>query len=106
MDGSTENPQPLNLNDLLVEQVKDYAIFMLDSDGYVVRWSVGAESILGYQEAEILGQPGSCIFITEDLERGEDKKEFSKALAEGRAENERWHIRKDNSRFLSRLLPL
>ncbi|GAA6620465.1 response regulator [Scytonema sp. NUACC26] len=84
---------------LLLENVKDYAIFFLDNQGIITSWSAGAERILGYQEAEILGQPGSRIFIPEDLEKGEDKKEFSKALAEGRAENERWHIRKDNSRF-------
>ncbi|MUG97220.1 response regulator [Scytonema sp. UIC 10036] len=84
---------------LLLENVKDYAIFFLDNQGIITSWSAGAERLLGYQEAEILGQPGSCIFTPEDLEQGEDKKEFSKALAEGRAENERWHIRKDKSRF-------
>jgi PAS domain S-box-containing protein len=84
---------------LLLENVKDYAIFFLDNQGIINSWSAGAERILGYQEAEILGQPSSCIFIPEDLERGEDKKELSTALAEGRAENERWHIRKDKSRF-------
>lgn len=59
---------------LLVEDVKDYAIFTLDPNGYVNSWNLGAERILGYQEAEIIGQSGSCIFTSEDLQRGEDKK--------------------------------
>lgn len=84
---------------LLLENVKDYAIFFLDSQGRINGWSLGAEYILGYQEAEILGQPSGIIFIPEDLQQGEDKKELEKAVAEGRAENERWHVRKDGSRF-------
>jgi len=84
---------------LLVEDVKDYAIFTLDPNGYVDSWNLGAERILGYQEAEIVGQSGSCIFTPESLQRGEDKKEQRKAVAEGRAEDERWHVRKDGTRF-------
>ncbi|HEY9691694.1 MAG TPA: PAS domain-containing protein [Oculatellaceae cyanobacterium] len=84
---------------LLLENVKDYAIFFLDTENRFTRWSLGAERILGYQEAEILGQSGSIIFIPEDFEREEDQKELQKAIKEGRAENERWHMRKDGSRF-------
>ncbi|WP_017315250.1 response regulator [Mastigocladopsis repens] len=84
---------------LLLENVKDYAIFFLDSQGRMNGWSLGAEYILGYQEAEILGQPTGIIFIPEDLQQGEEKKELEKAVREGRAENERWHVRKDGSRF-------
>jgi PAS domain S-box-containing protein len=84
---------------MLLENVKDYAIFLLDTQDRVVRWGAGAESILGYQEADILGQPGSIIFTPEDLQRGEDKKELNTAVTEGQAEDERWHVRKDGSRF-------
>ena len=84
---------------LLLENVEDYAIFFQDTHGCVTRWSLGAERILGYQEAEILGKSGSIIFTPEDRERGEDKRELKKAVTEGRAENERWHVRKDGSRF-------
>ncbi|MBD1944396.1 response regulator [Coleofasciculus sp. FACHB-712] len=84
---------------MLLENMKDYAIFFLDPDGRVIKWGAGAESILGYQEAEILGKSGSIIFTPEDRDRGEDRKERVKALTEGRAENERWHVRKDGSRF-------
>lgn len=84
---------------LLLENVKDYAIFFLDTERRIIRWSLGAERIIGYQEAEILGQPGSIIFTHNDRQQGEDKREIEKAEAEGRAEDERWHVRKDGSRF-------
>jgi PAS domain S-box-containing protein len=84
---------------LLLENVKDYAIFFLDTQRRITRWNLGAERILGYQEAEILAQSGSIIFIPEDREQGEDEREIDKAEVEGRAENERWHVRKDGSRF-------
>ncbi|MFE1744078.1 response regulator [Coleofasciculus sp. H7-2] len=84
---------------LLLENVKDYAIFFLDTDGLFIRWSVGAERILGYQEAEILGQSVSIIFTPEDIECGADKQELETAVTEGRAEDERWHVRKDGTRF-------
>ena len=84
---------------MLLENVKDYAIFLLDTQKRVVSWGAGAENILGYQEVDILGESSSIIFTPEDLERGEDKKELNKAVTEGRAENERWHVRKDGTRF-------
>ncbi len=84
---------------LLLENVKDYAIFFLDTEGRIIRWSLGAERILGYQEAEILGQPSSVIFTPEDLQHGVDKQELEQAVTDGRAEDERWHIRKDDTRF-------
>ena len=84
---------------LLVESVKDYAIFTLDSDGYITSWNSGAANILGYQEAEIIGQHGSCIFTPEDRRNGEDKKELQTALASGSGEDERWHLRQNGARF-------
>lgn len=84
---------------LLLENVTDYAIFFLDTQGKFIRWSVGGERLLGYQEAEILGQPCSIIFTPEDLREGADKQELEQAATEGRAEDERWHVRKDGSWF-------
>nr|WP_290222780.1 PAS domain S-box protein [Trichocoleus desertorum] len=84
---------------LLVENVKDYAIFMLDTRGRVTSWSLGAERILGYREAEILDQHFSCFFTAEDLQRAQPEQELKQAIAEDRAEDERWHVRKDGSRF-------
>jgi PAS domain S-box-containing protein len=82
-----------------IEDVKDYAIFMTDAEGRVVSWNLGAERILGYGEDEILGQNASGFFTPEDREAGESEKELAKAAAEGRAEDERWHMRKDGTRF-------
>lgn len=84
---------------LLLENVTDYAIFFLDTQARVIRWSLGAERILGYQEPEILGKPSSIMFTPEDLEHGADQQELEIAVTEGRAEDERWHIRKDGSWF-------
>lgn len=84
---------------LLLENVKDYAILFFDPQARITGWSQGAEYILGYQESEILGQSASCIFTPEDLQQGADKQELEKARTEGRAEDERWHVRKDGSRF-------
>lgn len=84
---------------LLLENVEDYAIFFLDIDGRVIRWSTGAERICGYQTSEILGKFSSVIFTPEDLEKGADRQELATAIAEGRAEDERWHLRKNGTRF-------
>ena len=91
-----------DVSDLLnvwMETVRDYAIFLVDLTGKVASWNVGAERILGYQEAEIVGQPLAIFFTPEDLERGTPKWEMDQALAHGRASDDRWHIRKDGSRF-------
>src|SRR4051812_30228110 len=74
-----------------IEDVKDYAIFMTDAAFRVVSWNQGAERILGYSEAEVLGQNASLFFTPEDREKGEPEKELAKAATEGRAEDERWH---------------
>jgi PAS domain S-box-containing protein len=84
---------------LLVESAKDYAIFMVDPDGRIAEWNAGAERLFGYGEEEILGEPGSLLFVPEDVRRGAPEEELRRAEEEGRAENERWHTRKDGSRF-------
>ncbi|OWY68855.1 hypothetical protein B7486_24370 [cyanobacterium TDX16] len=84
---------------LMVESAKEYAIFTLDLNGSVTSWNWGAERLLGYQEAEILGCSGRIIFTPEDNERGKAEQEMQTALTQGQAENERWHVRKDGSRF-------
>ncbi len=84
---------------LLVENVKDYAIFMLDPDGRVASWNIGAERILGYQEAEIVGQPFSRFFTPEAIQQGLPEQELRQAVAEGQSEYDRWHVRKDGTWF-------
>jgi PAS domain S-box-containing protein len=84
---------------LLVDGVKDYAIIMMDTDGRFVSWNAGAERILGYQEVEIIGQSFSCIFTLEDIQQGKPEQELKVAVIEGRAKDERWHVRKNGTSF-------
>ena len=84
---------------LLVEGVKDYAVFMLDTEGRVTSWNTGVERVFGYGEVEFIGQHFSCIFAPEDVETGEPEKELLTAIAQGQTDNERWHIRKGGTRF-------
>ncbi|HEX8435521.1 PAS domain-containing sensor histidine kinase [Archangium sp.] len=84
---------------LLVESVKDYAIFMLDLDGRVVTWNAGAERIKGYRTEEILGQHFSHFYPPEDVARGKPQRELELATREGRFEDEGWRVRKDGTLF-------
>ena len=84
---------------LLIEGVRDYAIFSLTPTGYITSWNAGAEQIKGYQAAEIMGQHFSLFYSQEDLERGKPQMQLLKAANEGRSEDEGWRVRKDRSRF-------
>lgn len=86
---------------LVVEGVKDHAIICTDPEGVVVYWSPGAENLFLWKSDEILGASGSRIFIPEDLQQGMDRKEMKTAADEGMAEDNRWHVRKDQSRFFA-----
>lgn len=93
---------------LLLENLRDYAIFTMDLVGRVDSWNPGAERTLGYSSEEILGKGGELIFTPEDREQDALRREQETALRDGRAEDERWHIRKDGSRFwgVGVLIPL
>jgi PAS domain S-box-containing protein len=84
---------------LMVEGVKDYAIFMLDPGGCVTIWNDGAERIVGYGEEEILGRHFSSFYPEEDVERGHPDDILRAALAEGRYVEEGSKVRQDGSRF-------
>jgi PAS domain S-box-containing protein len=84
---------------LLVDGVRDYAIFMLDPSGQVASWNQGAERIKGYKANEIIGRHFSCFYPPEDLQNGKPERELQKAIAEGYYAEEGWRIRKDGSRF-------
>ena len=83
----------------LIESATDYAIFSTDPQRRVNYWNTGAERVFGWSESEMLGQPADLVFTPEDIARGEPDKEATTALQHGRAEDERWHRRKDESRF-------
>ena len=84
---------------LMVENIRDYAIFMLDLDGRISSWNPGVERFLGYAEDEFVGREGTIIFTPEDIRNGDAEAEFRTALQTGTALDERWHVRKDGSRF-------
>lgn len=84
---------------LLVDAVKDYAIFMLDSKGAIISWNTGAERIKGYKSSEILGRNVSIFYAPEDIAAGKPERELEAARIEGRSEDEGWRLRKDGSRF-------
>jgi PAS domain S-box-containing protein len=86
---------------LLIDSVRDYALFQMDLNGRITSWNSGAERLLGYSESEILGELGARVFTPEDVEHGEPEQELETARATGRAADERWHVRKDQSRFFA-----
>lgn len=89
---------------LLLEGIKDYAIFMLDPSGRVISWNSGAEQIKGYKAEEILGQHVSLFHPPESAARGWPKYELEVARKEGRFEDEGWRVRKDGSPFWANVI--
>jgi PAS domain S-box-containing protein len=84
---------------LLVQGVSDYAIYMLDTEGVVTNWNLGAHRIKGYSSGEIIGSHFSKFYTAEDRETGEPQKALEIVEREGRFEKEAWRVRKDGSRF-------
>jgi PAS domain S-box-containing protein len=84
---------------LFLENVADYAIFMLSPEGRVESWNEGAERILGYREEEILGEHVSIFYPQEGLREGEPARELRTAVDEGRFEGVAWRVRRDGSRL-------
>lgn len=84
---------------LIVENAREYAIFSTDLNRKVTSWNLGAERLLGYKEEQIVGRSADLIFTPEDRKAGEPLKEARTAESIGRAIDERWHVRKDETRF-------
>ncbi len=84
---------------LLIENAREYAVFTTDTSGRITGWNAGAERMLGYVEAEVLGESASIVFTPEDRAAGVPERELSQAAADGRCEDRRCHVRKDGSRF-------
>jgi PAS domain S-box-containing protein len=89
---------------LLVDSVRDHAIFLLDPTGLVRSWNTGAESILGYRADAILGRHFSLLFSVRDREAGKPDAELVSARAHGRIEDEGWRLRQDGSRFWAKVV--
>jgi PAS domain S-box-containing protein len=105
MDSGSDRARPELLRQseeryrLLIESVKDYAIFLLDPDGRVATWNTGAERIKGYTADEIVGRHFSVFYPPEDVAAGKTATELRAAEIDGRFEDEGWRVRKDGSKF-------
>jgi PAS domain S-box-containing protein len=89
---------------LLVESVRDYAVFMIDVDGTVRSWNAGAEALKGYTATEIIGRHFSAFYTPEDQVEGKPAAELRAAKANGRIEDEGWRVRKDGTVFWANVL--
>jgi PAS domain S-box-containing protein len=84
---------------LLIENVQDYAIFMIDPDGNILSWNLGAERVKGYKAEEVIGKNISMFYTPEAIANGELKRNLSEAKQKGSYESEGWKIRKNGERF-------
>ena len=102
------SPSKTELFELIIDSSTDFAVFTMDPHGILTSWNIGAERLFGYAEGEIVGGSADLIFTPEDREAGAPEKERVQARAKGRALDERWHQRKDGSRFWASglLMPL
>jgi PAS domain S-box-containing protein len=85
----------------MLNSIEDYAVFTIDKAGYINSWNYGAQNLLGYTPDEIIGQYFGVLFTDEDLKENADKKELKEALKTRRGVDERYHVRKNKSRFFS-----
>jgi len=89
---------------ILLDGIKDFAIFAMDTDGRVATWNAGAERLKGYRAAEILGRDFSCFYSSEDIDAGKPRRALETARNDGRYEEEGWRVRKDGSRFMANVV--
>jgi PAS domain S-box-containing protein len=89
---------------LFVEAVRDYAIFMLDTNGNITTWNTGAERIKGYKPSEIIGRHFSIFYPDADLKSRKPWRELEVAAEKGRFEDEGWRLRKDGSKFWANVI--
>ncbi len=85
--------------DLLLRNAREYAIFLMDRDARITSWNVGAENLLGWTAEEACGELGEIVFTDEQRAADVPTYELATARREGQAEDQRWHQRKDGSRF-------
>ncbi len=83
----------------VLESIEDYAVFTTDREGLVTSWNTGAENVLGYKKEEILHKSCAILFTKNDIETQEPEKELKGALKDGRAIDERFHVKKGGARF-------
>jgi len=91
-------------NKLLIANIKDSAIFMLDNDGYVENWNSGAEKLIGYKESEILGEPYSKFYFTDDIDSGIPSNCLKTASSENAYEHDVWIVKNDKTSFWANIM--
>jgi len=84
---------------LLLSNLRDYAVIGIDQNHLICSWNEGAEQLLGWHEQEVAGQPAEIFFTPEDVQNGEPEREMRAAMHGQSIDEERWHVRKDGSRF-------
>lgn len=84
---------------LMVEQVRDYAVFLINTEGRVMSWNTGAQLMKGYEANEVIGRNFSIFYTKDAIKRGWPSHVLRMAAVEGRFEDENYHVRKDGSRF-------
>lgn len=84
---------------VVAENTKEYAIITLDENGLIVTWNAGTSRMFGFDESEAIGQPFESLYSQDDRELIEPQNDLQRARDEGRVDQERWHVRKDGSRF-------
>lgn len=89
---------------LMTNNIKDYAIIMLDLDGRIMSWNAGAQRITGYHAHEIVGQPVTLFYTRQDIAAGRHATLLAQARSEGRTEDEGWRVRKDGSEFYANVV--
>ena len=96
-----DDPEPFRL---FIESVRDYAIFMLDTDGRIASWNLGAQRTKGYLEGEVIGRHFSLFYPPEAVAAGHPERELEIARAEGVYEEEGWRVRKDGTTFYAHVV--
>ena len=96
---SRQPPTEPELYSLLIHDVRGYAIFLLDTAGCVASWNIGAETMKGYTESEIVGKHYSVFYPSEEVAAGWPDQHLAAAERDGRAEYEGWRVRKDGTQF-------
>ncbi len=98
----TEKPDALPVSaDRVIEQVRDHAVFLLDGHGRIASWNEGVQAIFGCDRPDWIGRPVREIFTPEDVQAGVPEQELKQALETGRADNDRWLLRRSGKRFFA-----
>lgn len=102
VSGVSEHSIPVVDNNFyhnVLESIEDYAVFTTNKEGIITTWNKGAERVLGYTEEEVVQKNCSILFTKTDIESQEPEKELKHALKNGRAIDERFHVKKGGGRF-------